>query len=80
MRIISRALIAALFIVLVPVMARAQGSIAGAVKDSSGAVLPGVTVEAHSDALIEKMRTAAGNTIPPYTSWTKSYSSMASAS
>ena len=38
--------------------ARAQGSIAGAVKDPSGAVLPGVTVEAASPALIEKTRTA----------------------
>ena len=30
--------------------------IAGTVKDSSGAVLPGVTVEASSPALIEKVR------------------------
>ena len=36
--------------------ARAQGSIAGAVKDPSGAVLPGVTVEAASPALIEQTR------------------------
>ena len=34
-----------------------SGAIAGAVKDSSGAVLPGVTVEASSPALIEKVRT-----------------------
>ena len=33
------------------------GSIAGVVKDASGAVLPGVTVEAASPALIEKVRT-----------------------
>src|SRR4029453_16579234 len=32
------------------------GSIAGVVKDSSGAVLPGVSVEAASPALIEKVR------------------------
>ncbi len=32
--------------------------IAGVVRDSSGAVMPGVTVEAASDALIEKVRTA----------------------
>jgi hypothetical protein len=37
----------------------AQASIAGAVRDSSGAVLPGVTVEAASPALIEKIRTTA---------------------
>jgi hypothetical protein len=37
----------------------AQGSsITGVVRDTSGAVLPGVTVEAASDALIEKVRTA----------------------
>src|SRR6187200_1032331 len=37
----------------------AQATIAGAVKDSSGAVLPGVTVEAASPALIEKVRTTS---------------------
>src|SRR5437773_1470751 len=36
--------------------AYAQASVAGAVKDASGAVLPGVTVEAASPALIEKVR------------------------
>ena len=36
--------------------AHAQASVAGAVKDASGAVLPGVTVEAASPALIEKAR------------------------
>ena len=36
----------------------AQASITGVVKDASGAVLPGVTVEASSDALIERLRTA----------------------
>jgi hypothetical protein len=43
--------------------AYAQSSIAGVVRDSSGAVLPGVTVEASSDALIEKVRavTSDGN-------------------
>ena len=33
-----------------------SGSITGVVKDTSGAVLPGVTVEASSPALIEKIR------------------------
>lgn len=44
----------------VPTMAGAQalGTVAGAVQDASGAVLPGVTVEAASPALIEKVRTA----------------------
>jgi hypothetical protein len=35
-----------------------SGTIGGVVKDESGAVLPGVTVEAASPALIEKVRTA----------------------
>jgi hypothetical protein len=44
--------------VLLPSAAHAQASITGVVKDSSGAVLPGVTVEAASPALIEKVRSA----------------------
>src|SRR5712671_3319687 len=35
-----------------------SGAIAGEVKDATGAVLPGVTVEAASPALIEKVRSA----------------------
>jgi hypothetical protein len=45
-------------LVLWPVDALAQSEIAGVVKDGSGSVLPGVTVEAASPALIEKSRTA----------------------
>ncbi len=41
---------------VLPAAAWAQASIAGSVRDSSGAVLPGVTVEAASPALIEKVR------------------------
>jgi hypothetical protein len=42
---------------LLPIAAQAQtGGISGVVKDSTGAVLPGVTVEASSPALIEKVR------------------------
>src|SRR5437899_1952549 len=48
------------FVLLVPAVARAQGSgtaaIAGVVRDTTGAVMPGVTVEAASPALIEKVR------------------------
>ena len=51
----------ALCTLLVPRAALAQqaaaSGIAGVVKDASGAVLPGVTVEAASPALIEKVRT-----------------------
>src|SRR5262245_17317648 len=44
---------------LLPSAAYAQASIAGQVKDASGAVLPGVTIEASSPALIEKVRSVA---------------------
>jgi hypothetical protein len=40
------------YVVLLPAAAWAQSSITGVVKDTSGAVLPGVTVEASSPALI----------------------------
>jgi len=43
---------------LLPSAVWAQSSITGTVRDASGAVLPGVTVEAASPALIEKARTA----------------------
>jgi len=43
---------------LVPGQVSAQGTIAGSAKDTSGAVMPGVTVEASSPVLIEKTRTA----------------------
>ena len=41
---------------LCPSVLYAQASITGTVRDTSGAVLPGVTVEASSPALIEKVR------------------------
>ena len=41
---------------LLPSAAYAQAAITGVVKDASGAVLPGVTVEAASPVLIEKVR------------------------
>ena len=43
-------------LVLAPASAYAQASVTGVVKDTSGAVLPGVTVEVSSPALIEKTR------------------------
>ena len=45
-------------LVLVPALARAQSVFTGTVKDTSGAVMPGVTVEAASPVLIEKVKTA----------------------
>jgi Carboxypeptidase regulatory-like domain len=44
-------------LLFLPAAAHAQSGIAGVVKDTSGALLPGVTVEASSPALIEKTRT-----------------------
>jgi hypothetical protein len=43
---------------IVPASAYAQATLAGIVRDPSGGVLPGVTVEASSPVLIEKVRTA----------------------
>ena len=40
---------------LLPLAAHAQSAFTGVVKDTSGAVLPGVTVEAASPVLIEKI-------------------------
>ena len=48
-------------LVIVPVAAHAQASITGVIRDTSGAVLPGVTVEAASPALIEKVRSAVSD-------------------
>ena len=50
--------LAVLGVLLLPVPLFAQASLTGTVRDVSGAVLPGVTVEASSPALIEKTRSA----------------------
>src|SRR4051794_19144161 len=55
-RILGYAAAALACLVMLPAAAHAQSAIVGVVKDTSGAVLPGVTVEAASDALIEKTR------------------------
>ena len=49
-----------------PVAAFAQSSLAGVVKDTSGAILPGVTVEAASPALIEKVRSVTTDATGQY--------------
>src|SRR3989440_5078248 len=54
------------WLVIVPASAYAQASITGVVKDSSGAVLPGVTVEASSPVLIERTRTAVTDSTGQY--------------
>jgi hypothetical protein len=56
-RFTREAFLLLVFTACVPALAHAQASIAGVVRDPSGAVLPGVTVEASSPALIEKVRT-----------------------
>jgi hypothetical protein len=48
--------IVALGLLLIPAAAHAQSTLTGVVKDATGAVLPGVTVEAASPVLIEKTR------------------------
>src|SRR5919197_532892 len=48
-------------LVVVPSLASAQSTISGVVKDTSGFVMPGVTVEAASEVLIEKSRTVVTN-------------------
>ena len=58
MRLLARAAMVAAIVFVFPGLARAQvlGTVAGAAKDPSGAVLPGVTVEVSSPALIERTR------------------------
>src|SRR5437868_11413631 len=58
MRATLRLALFAFAILCLPSLAFAQASINGLVKDASGALLPGVTVEASSPALIEKVRSA----------------------
>ena len=52
----KRIVLAIACFVLAPAMSYAQASIAGVVKDASGAIMPGVTVEAASPVLIERVR------------------------
>src|SRR5476649_1405567 len=62
MRVLLKlALLALVAVVLAPAAAYAQASVTAVVKDSSGAVLPGVTVEVASPALIEKTRSTVTN-------------------
>jgi hypothetical protein len=55
------ATLSVLWVLAFPAIALAQSAIAGTVRDSSGGVLPGVTVEAMSPVLIEKVRTVTTN-------------------
>jgi len=61
------ALLAIVWIAALPALASAQSAIAGTVRDTSGAVLPGVTVEASSPVLIERVRSVVSNDQGQYT-------------
>jgi hypothetical protein len=54
---VFRLLVGAATVFVAPVSVWAQSAISGIVRDTSGAVMPGVTVEASSPVLIEKVRT-----------------------
>ena len=54
-----------LAVLLLPAVSFAQSAIAGSVTDTTGALLPGVTVEARSPALIEQVRTAVSDAQRP---------------
>src|SRR5216117_767767 len=58
MRWASKAVLILTAALLLPSAAFAQGTLTGTVRDESGGVLPGVSVEAASPVLIEKVRTA----------------------
>ena len=61
MRALTTSFALTLALLLLPSIASAQAALTGTVRDTSGAVLPGVTVEAASPALIEKVRTAVAD-------------------
>src|SRR6516162_3620689 len=53
-RLMAPVVLAVLGVFLLPAAASAQSAIAGTVRDTTGAVLPGVTIEAASPVLIER--------------------------
>jgi hypothetical protein len=57
-RLARLAFVTSLAVIAAPAVTLAQSAIAGAVSDATGGVLPGVTVEASSPALIEQSRVA----------------------
>ena len=57
-QVLIRGAAALLLLAGLPAAVFAQASITGIVRDASGAVLPGVTVEAASPVIIEKVRSA----------------------
>src|SRR4029453_15186639 len=67
MRGFKLVLLAFALVVRVPMGAFAQATLSGLVRDTSGAVLPGATVEASSPVLIEKVRPAVTDDTGRYT-------------
>ena len=67
MKFAARALILLACAAVLPTTALAQSTIAGSIVDDTGGVLPGVTVEASSDVLIEGSRVAVTNGAGQYT-------------
>jgi hypothetical protein len=65
-RCASRASAALLVLLLLPSASYAQAAITGVVKDASGGVLPGATVEAASPVLIEKVRSVVSDDTGQY--------------
>ncbi len=66
MRALNRVVLLVAFGLCLPTAVYAQASIAGTVKDTSGAVLPGVTVEASSPVLTEKSRSVVTDSSGQY--------------
>src|SRR6188768_4232567 len=64
---VKSCLLAIGFLIALPMGAFAQAGVSGLVRDASGAVLPGVTVEAASPVLIEKARSAVSDAAGRYT-------------
>jgi len=66
MRVMRRVVIALASFVILPATVFAQATLSGFVKDTSGGVLPGVSVEASSPVLIEKVRTGISDSTGLY--------------
>ena len=66
MRGLARVTMALAALVILPATVFAQATLSGVVKDASGAVLPGVSVEATSPVLIEKVRSATSDSTGLY--------------
>src|SRR5712691_4873964 len=65
-KLIQRSPLALFVLVILPSAVYAQAAITGVVKDASGAVLPGVNVEAASPVLIEKVRSVVSDATGQY--------------